>query len=283
MQLYTGNINEFVDWKTGVNQYTGLNATGGLQPSGGSIRRLLQEKLRSPFYMYEDKVNNKYRMFSSEQAYAMWSENPTDNQDLELFNFVRPSDYKLDLTATDSGGFNNRYIREGDVNNIGARISYIWNIYNDEGESSDSLSVKYTITNTTSGSSVSFNRWYNRSDADPNFGIYNYLQPGENVVTIEAKGTTTGARNTKTFTIILLTINLSSTFAFYDKFTTGVPMQIPYVFERNNTAGSAKIYFRIDEGGTGKLSSTDVVQDGPMRVTNIQQMVNNLSEGQHSL
>ena len=233
--------------------------------------------------MYEDKANNKYRMFSSEQAYAMWSENPTDNQDLELFNFVRPSDYKLDLTATDSGGFNNRYIREGDVNNIGARISYIWNIYNDEGESSDSLSVKYTITNTTSGSSVSFNRWYNRSDADPNFGIYNYLQPGENVVTIEAKGTTTGARNTKTFTIILLTINLSSTFAFYDKFTTGVPLQIPYVFERNNTAGSAKIYFRIDEGGTGKLSSTDVVQDGPMRVTNIQQMVNNLSEGQHSL
>ncbi len=233
--------------------------------------------------MYEDKANNKYRMFSSEQAYAMWSENPTDNQDLELFNFVRPSDYKLDLTATDSGGFNNRYIREGDVNNIGARISYIWNIYNDEGESSDSLSVKYTITNTTSGSSVSFNRWYNRSDADPNFGIYNYLQPGENVVTIEAKGTTTGARNTKTFTIILLTINLSSTFAFYDKFTTGVPLQIPYVFERNNTAGSAKIYFRIDEGGTGKLSSTDVVQDGPMRITNIQQMVNNLSEGQHSL
>lgn len=154
--------------------------------------------------MFEDKANNKYRMFSSEDSYAAWKENPTDNQDLELFNFVRPSDYKLELTATNSDGFNNKFVRDGDSDSIGSRIAFSWNIYNDEGNSSDSLSVTYTISNTSTGASTTFTRWYNRSDANPNFSIYEYLQPGENVVNIECKGTTTGARNTKTFTIVLL-------------------------------------------------------------------------------
>ena len=283
MDLYTGKINEFVDWKTGKNSLTGSDATGGLQVSGGSIRQLLQSKLKTPFYMYEDVANNRYRMFSSEDAYATWKENPTDNQDLELFNFVRPSDYKLELTATDSNGFNNKYIRYGDSDNIGARISYHWSIYNDEGESSDSLSATYTITNSTTGSSTTFTRWYNRSDADPNFSIYNYLDAGENIVTIEAKGSTTGARNTKTFTIILLQVNMYSTFKFYEKFSVNAPIQIPYTFERNNTAGSAKIYFKIDNGGEGKEYVRDIVQDGPSRVVDTQLMQPNLTSGTHTL
>lgn len=233
--------------------------------------------------MYEDKSNNRYRMFSSEDAYAIWKENPTDNQDLELFNFVRPSDYKLELTAIDSDGFNNKFIRYGDSESLGSRIAFRWSIYNDEGESSDSLSVTYTITNTSTGASNSFTRWYNRHDPDPNFSIYNYLQPGENSVTIECKGSTTGARNTKSFTISLLQINLTSTFKFYDKFYPDTPLQIPYVFERNNTQGTAKIYFRIDEGGTGKQIVRDVQQDGPAKITEIQQMLVQLSEGQHTL
>ena len=77
--------------------------------------------------MFEDKANNKYRMFSSEDSYAAWKENPTDNQDLELFNFVRPSDYKLELTATNSDGFNNKFVRDGDSDSIGSRIAFSWN------------------------------------------------------------------------------------------------------------------------------------------------------------
>ena len=282
-ELYNGRISEFVDWVSGRNSLTGLSSTGGLQVSGLSIRDLLQRKLKQPFYMYEDKANNRYRMFSSLDAYTIWKENPTDNQDLELFNFVRPSDYKLELIATYSDGFYNRFVRLGDTNSTGARISYSWNIYNDEGDSSDTLSAKYTISSTSSGTSVTFTRWYNRSDANPNFSIYDYLQPGENVVTIECKGSTTGARNTKTFTIVLLQINLTSTFKFYEKQYSNVPIQIPYVFERNNTQGTAKIHFRIDNGGEGKEYTRDVIQDGPTRVTEIQMAQTELSEGAHSL
>lgn len=233
--------------------------------------------------MYEDVSNNKYRMFSSEDAYGIWMENPMENSDLELFNFVRPSDYKLELTATEAGGFNNKFVRYGDTNNTGGRIAYSWRIYNDEGESTDSISVTYTITNTVNGTSTSFSRWYNRSDADPNFSIYDYLQPGENAVSIEARGTTTGARNTRTFTIVLLQLSVTSTFRFYEKASGTTPLQVPYVFERNNTSGTAKIHFQIDEGGTGKVYTRDVVQDGPVKVTEIQQIAGNLSEGTHSL
>ena len=283
MQTYNGKINEFVDWVTGIDSTTGQNVTDGMQVSGGSIRELLQNRLKEPFVMKEDVANNKYRLFSSEEAYATWLENPTDNQDLELFNFARPSDYKLDLTAIDSDGFNNKFIRYGDSTSTGSRIAFHWSIYNDEGESSDSLSVKYTISNTSTGSSTSFTRWYNKSDVDPNFSIYEYLQPGENVVSIEAKGSSTGARNNRTFTIVLLQVNLTSTFRFYEKFSPDSPIQIPYTFERNNVTGTAKIYFRIDDGAAGKTVTRDVVQDGPTRITETQRINVQLSEGTHSL
>ena len=42
--------------------------------------------------MYEDVANNRYRMFSSEEAYAFWKENPSDNSDLELVTESNPVD-----------------------------------------------------------------------------------------------------------------------------------------------------------------------------------------------
>jgi hypothetical protein len=41
MDLYNGEINEFVDWVTGENSFTKKNDTGGLPVSGASIRKLL--------------------------------------------------------------------------------------------------------------------------------------------------------------------------------------------------------------------------------------------------
>lgn len=283
MNLYNGKINEYVDWKTGINTFTGENVTEGLPVSGKSIRELLQEKLKTPFYIYEDIANNLYRMFSSKDTYALWAENPSDYADLQLFSFVRPSDYKLDLTAINSDGFNNKFIRIGDNNSQGARIAFQWDIYNDEGQSSDSLSVTYTISNSSTGTSNSFTRWYNRQDPNPDFSIYNYLSVGENIITIEGRGSTTGARNTKTFTISLLQINLTSTFDFCGKYNSNSVIQVPYIFSRNNTSGTAKIYFRIDDGGQNKVYTKDIIQDGPTKVTEIQMMQAELEEGKHTL
>ena len=40
-ELYNKEIDEFVDWITGENSWTGQNVTEGLKVSGGSIRRLI--------------------------------------------------------------------------------------------------------------------------------------------------------------------------------------------------------------------------------------------------
>ena len=278
---YNGKINEFVDWVTGKNDITGATSTGGLQVSGGAIRDLLQRKLKEPFYMFEDKSNNKYRMFSSEDAYAIWKENPTDNQDLELFNFVRPSDYKLELTPTNSGGFDSRYIRYGESNSIQARIAFSWHISNDEGDSSEGLYVTYTIEN-SEGGITTFTRSYNKG-ISPDFSIYKYLTSGDNNVTISCRGAESGARNSRSFTISLVQVSVVSTFKYYEKQYSGAAIQIPYTFERNNISGTAKIYIRIDDGGTGKEYIYDVLENAQTSITEIARLQPTLSEGQHSL
>jgi len=104
-----------------------------------------------------------------------------------LFNFVRPSDYKLELTPTNSGGFDSKYIRYGDSDSTLARIAFSWHISNDEGDSPESLSATYTIENSEGGVST-FTRWYNKG-VNPDFSIYQYLTPGDNHVTIQCIGT----------------------------------------------------------------------------------------------
>lgn len=279
MDLYTQTIDEFVDWKTGENSFTKENVTGGLQVSGGAIRDLIQKKLQNPFYMREDIENNKYRMFSSQKAYEMWAENPSDNASLELFNFVRPSDYKLTINMSTG----NRFVRVGDTTNLGARIQYSWSISNDEGDSSDSLTATYTIVNQSSGRNTSFTRWYNKGDADPNFSVYEYLDAGTNTITIDGKGTTTGARTSVTFNIVLLQLNMASSFAFAAKRASTDILSIPYTFTRNNNEGSAKIHFCIDEGGSGKEYTEDVRKGGANSIVSAKSISTTLSEGLHTL
>lgn len=278
MDLYTGNINEFVDWISGNNIRTGQNVTNDQQISGASIRELLQNRLQHPFVMKEDPENNLYRMFSSESAYQMWVENPSDNSDLELFSFVRPSDYKLNLIINSS----NKFVRYGDSTNTDTRIQYTWNISNDEGESSDSLTATYTISNETTGKSTTFTRLYDKGQTI-DFSIYEYLEQGTNTIKIDAKGSTTGARNSASYNIVLLQLNVSSTFEFTSKYQSGGQIYIPCTFTRNNQDGTAIVHFVIDEGGTGKEWTHTVLKNTGTSINASQRVTPTLSPGQHSL
>ena len=278
MDLYNQPINEFVDWVTGLNTFTGEDVTGGLQVSGNSIRQLIQNRLQNPFVLKEDIENNLYRMFSSEDAYQLWVENPSDNADLELFNFVRPSDYKLEITINS----NNKYVRYGDSTNIGARIQYAWKIYNDEGESSDGLTATYSISSESTGKTTTFTRWYNKGQ-NADFSIYDYLEPGANTVTIIGQGSTTGARNSVTFNIILLQLNVSSTFDFMSKRANGDQIHIPCTFTRNNQDGTATVKFVIDDGGTGKEWQYSVLKNTGTQINVSQRVTPDLEPGQHTL
>lgn len=186
-------------------------------------------------------------MFSSETAYQLWLENPSDNADLELFNFVRPSAYKLDFFTNSS----NKFVRYGDSSNTDVKMHYTWSIRNDEGESPEGLTATYTISNESTGKSTTFTRWYDKGQ-EVNFSIYEYLEPGVNSINVLGIGTTSGARSSINYYITLLQLNVSSTFDFTTKRANGDQIQIPCTFTRNDQNGTALIKFIIDEGGTGK-------------------------------
>ena len=153
---YQGSINEFVDWVDGTHSVTGAQITGGLPVSGGSIRELLSKHLQQPFYVVEDTTAGLYRMFSSESAYLLWNEDKEEYADLELFNFVRPSDYEL---TTDLNS-DPRYIISGNSDQLDAQLSYRWTVRNDKGERSDeTATAKYTIIN-GNGTETSFSEIY---------------------------------------------------------------------------------------------------------------------------
>ena len=278
MNTYTDPINEFVDWVSGDNVWTGENITGGLPVSGGSIRQLLQSRLRNPFVLKEDIANNLYRMFSSETAYQLWLENPSDNADLELFNFVRPSAYKLDFFTNSS----NKFVRYGDSSNTDVKMHYTWSIRNDEGESPEGLTATYTISNESTGKSTTFTRWYDKGQ-EVNFSIYEYLEPGVNSINVLGIGTTSGARSSINYYITLLQLNVSSTFDFTAKRANGDQIQIPCTFTRNDQNGTALIKFIIDEGGTGKEWTHTVNKNSGTQINAGQRITPNLEPGLHTL
>ena len=91
--LYTGTINEFIDWKTGTNSETNENITDGNAVSGGSIRSLLQDRLKKPFKLYQNTNKGKYQIFSSDYAQSLYEGG--DHDDLLLGEFEGPSGYKM--------------------------------------------------------------------------------------------------------------------------------------------------------------------------------------------
>lgn len=259
---YQGSINEFVDWVDGTHEITGASVTGGLPVSGGSIRELLAEHLKQPFVYKEDTTAGLYRLFSSESAYRLWLEDPEENAGLELFSFVRPSDYEL---TTDLNS-DPRYIISGNSDQLDAQLSYRWTVRNDKGERSDeTATAKYTIVN-GNGTETSFSEIYSSAQRNVRVNLYDYLSEGTNSVIVTIRGNSTGAIYGLTIVITVLTLQLTSTFDYNIRRVEGGLLSIPYTLKRNDTSHACSVYLYIDgvqvekvdiqTGSTTEYSST---------------------------
>lgn len=277
--LYEGEINEFVDWVSGENVFTGKQVTNGQSVSGGSIRELLQNRLRNPLVVDEDQTENLYRFFSSNTAKDLYYENPSDNAGLQLFTVPRPSDYTLSLTIANDG---DRYVKVGDDVTDKTKMQFTWKIGNDkEDDASDVLNVTYTITN-ADGTQHTFTRRRNHHQAE-DYSLYEYLQAGVNDINIEARGNSTGALKTTSFKITVLDLQVTCDFNFAGHHAKNEALRVPYSFYRNNTNGTAKIYFCID-GEPVPSETVDIYEGGQLTIEDSGKMISpNLEPGQHSL
>lgn len=111
VEVFNGEINEFVDWITGINELTGENVTANHPVSGKSIRDLLQNRLKAPIYFHYDENNSLYRLFASKEAYTTWTTDEEKYASLELGNFVAPSPFTATLTGLSE---DTKYVRYGD-------------------------------------------------------------------------------------------------------------------------------------------------------------------------
>lgn len=241
IETYKGNITEFVDWISGLDDITGRNKTNNLPVSGGTIRRLLQSHLKQPIYMVSDTAAGLYRVFSSEASYNAWLDDPETFKDLELFNFVRPSDYEI-KTNLDTG---NRYLVSGMHDQSITKLVYDWSVENDKGTYEDSIVATYTIT-TASGSVTKFSQNYDTSNKHVELDIYDYLDLGQTSVRIDLLANSTGASRNYTIYITQLVLNLESDFGFYRGHDRGASMNFNWHLTRNNANTASSLYVILD-------------------------------------
>ena len=241
IETYKGNITEFVDWVSGVDDITGRNKTNSLPVSGGTIRRLLQEHLKQPVFMVSDASAGLYRVFSSNAAYTAWLDDPETFADLELFNFVRPSDYEIKTNLDTS----NRYLVSGMHDQSVTKLVYDWNVENDKGTYEDNIVATYTIT-TASGAVTKFSQNYDSSSKHVEIDLYDYLDLGQTSVRIDLLANSTGASRNYTIYITQLVLNLESDFAFYRGHDRGSAITFNWHLTRNNANTASSLYVILD-------------------------------------
>lgn len=302
METYNNYIDEFVDWVTGedtsVQEETEkirVSDTGGLPVSGGSIRELLQTKLKTPFVYYEDTTAGLYRLFSSESTKNKWIRmntqgstdyDPDGSKKLELFNFVRPSD----LTMTyDTLNPNPKYIINGDSNSTAARLSYHVFLSKQEGGGtvyeSDSFTVTYKITDSNGVEHVSVEEkdsTYLNSATPVTKSIYQYLTVGQNTVEVSMKARSSSARNSVTFPVFLIDFELSSTFDYARHWASNQPIEIPISVKRSDDSLTLQVnVYAIDGTATTSPSGTPIASwtenNGGTRPTHTFNIENNFA------
>jgi len=204
MDLYTEKINEFTDWVSGENSLTGGNDTSNLPVSGARIRELLQEKLKKPIYIYRDRDAHLYRVFSSYDAHLAWLNDPVAYKDLEITNFVAPSEYGIEISITSN---RESYIRYGIEGQSGAEIRYTWEVKNDKNQTLDEVvNVTYEIAE---------NGYRDIRRLDPAnksvvMDMTQHLSLGTNTIKMSFKGTTSGAETTQTVYITAVQLNIGT-------------------------------------------------------------------------
>lgn len=264
MELFDKYIDEFVDWTTGedtsnkeTEQKSRVSSTGGLPVSGGSIRELLQTRLKKPFVSYEDVTSGLYRMFSSESTRDKWIRmntpgspdyDPDNSTHLELFNFVRPADVSLTFVGLDP---NPKYIINGDSTSAASQLSYTVNLQKGEGVfESDAFTVTYKITDSNGVVRTSVEEKdasYVNTNTVITKNIYSMLTVGKNEVTVSFKAKNSSASNAITFAVYLIEFTLESSFAFQNHWTSTANIDVPISIKRSDDSLPLKVFVYVDD------------------------------------
>ena len=249
MELYDQKINEFVDWVSGNNKLTGRNVTENMKPSGKVIRELLQDRLQSPIFIpskdnYEGYVEDGYwRIFSSKEAYSEWLKDKNGLARLELARFPKQSEYEFEINGLDN---NLRYIIEGNASQSNAILNYSWAIKKGNNNVNDSIRVTYTITNRATKKTTTFTHLFQNSQRDIELNIYEYLESGENNISINFQGIGTSATSGAYLTIKMIKFDIEADWNYTSQHSQDSDLIInSYKVNRNDNDAEVEEELRI--------------------------------------
>ena len=221
-EYFEGNINEFVDWISGYNETEGVNQTGGLPSSGGSIRDLLQSHLKKPIYKDEDEVNGVMRLFSSKRAFDLWKEDPDKYANLLLVSFPIPHGYSIKLFDEDEDGnlketsLNYKlYLKYGDTVSDSNRFHKFFTVNEGDKDLSRSVTVKLTIK-AYGYVDKSITATFNAGDPI-DFDLSEYLHKGENTIVVDTSANINGRlfkESSRSYTIMVLELQASTSYSY---------------------------------------------------------------------
>ena len=250
MELYDQKINEFVDWVSGNNKLTGRNVTENMKPSGKVIRELLQDRLQSPIFIpskdnYEGYVEDGYwRIFSSKEAYSEWLKDKNGLARLELARFPKQSEYEFEINGLDN---NLRYIIEGNASQSNAILNYSWAIKKGNNNVNDSIRVTYTITNRATKKTTTFTHLFQNSQRDIELNIYEYLESGENNISINFQGIGTSATAGAYLTIKMIQFDIEADWDYTSQHRQGSDLIIDsYKVNRNDNDAEVTVCITVD-------------------------------------
>ena len=276
METYDVDVDEFVDWITGIDSFTGRNVTGGKPVSGRAIRKLIQDRLRKPITVYNDP-KGLYRLFPSQSAMNKYvnahntelatydAEEAKATEDLEIFNFERPSEYFLTIEGVEQAP---RYAIKGDKEADAVKLKFRVELKNNKGNFKDeSFTINYSITNNITGITQEFPGIYgankiNNVDTEGyiEVNLYDYLKEGVNSIKLKIKTDATGVSTEIGFPLYFIDFTLSSGFKYYQAQVKDENIEVPFTVERStNIQGSTLVVKAYVDGALVSTFSEAVV------------------------
>jgi len=275
MGLYTGSLNEFIDWISNRDIITNRKTIVDTI-SGGSIRELLQSHLRKPFYVHEDIDNNRKLLFSSEESkirYFKAVEEAGGNEnaiaqkykDLVLLEFDIPAPHKIICV-----GENDEVLKTMNILSGSARQMIKFKVYIDDKTSglNSSYEVKFKLVGPNNQVTYEDVRTYDStSTTDVQlFDCFDYLQTGSNTLTLSIRltGDISAEKINPQIPINIISYNISAEYAtsnWFDPISIGSNLPINMIVNRSiSTPVSQTISYYIDDYSNPKGTITKNIE-----------------------
>ena len=214
-----------------INADWGKDSENGLPYSGEAVQEFIKEQLQSKFgYFYYDENNNRYLVFTNEDAKNKYFSDPENNKDLLLSSFDAPFNYSARIEMITKSY--NAVLIGTTGNSLEFKFATEDKSGNNVGEN-----VDCTIVFTNQGVKQTVNKVFTAEQGREGvlIEIDEYLKEGTNNISITIKGSSTLAATTVSIVYQIVNLKLTDNFNISNVYKPGDLLEVSCVVEGAGT------------------------------------------------